>query len=187
MEAVASSELATEHGSASVSAVRTNKRSRPSFESWVEQRDAGIVKQSLDYSCGIAALATILRMSFDIEVSEASLLALLEAKAKEWELAADWKERGISMAILREVAAHYNINATGVIVSAAALMKLQQPAIAFIDYRGSPHFTVIKPPLGDDRIVLADPSWGNRTLTRWQFMPMFLGDGRGKLLLLSKL
>ena len=30
------------------------------IESWVERRDEGVVKQSLDYSCGVASVATLL-------------------------------------------------------------------------------------------------------------------------------
>ena len=156
------------------------------FETWVERRDRGVVKQSLDYSCGIAALATLLAMSFDVEVSEPYLLALLEDRGSDWQLESDWRERGVSMAILRKLAAYYDLNTIGVSVSAAGLVQLQRPAIALIDYRGSPHFTVIKPPLADNRIELADPSWGNRTLTRWQFLPMFLSGDRGKLLLVDR-
>ncbi|MEP6390550.1 MAG: cysteine peptidase family C39 domain-containing protein [Halioglobus sp.] len=186
IEAKGASRLVTDRAGASVSSSRTDTPSRPMFTTWIERRDRGVVKQSLDYSCGIAALATLLQLSFDIEASESSLLELLASRAKEWELAADWKERGVSLAILRKVANHYGVHAMGVVVSPAVFMKLQEPAIAFIDYRGSPHFTVIKPPLTDGRIDLADPSWGNRILTRWQFMPMFLNGGRGTLLLLSK-
>ncbi|MEP4485339.1 MAG: cysteine peptidase family C39 domain-containing protein [Halioglobus sp.] len=186
MEAKGASRQVTDRASASASSTRTGAYSQPLFATWIERRDRGVVKQSLDYSCGIAALATLMQLSFGIEVSEPSLLELLTSRANEWELATDWKERGVSLAILRKVANHYGIYAMGVVVSSAAFMKLQQPAIAFIDYRGSPHFTVIKPPLTDGRINLADPSWGNRILSRWQFMPMFLSGGRGTLLLLSK-
>ena len=165
---------------------RTHEAHAPVFETWVERRDRGVVRQSLDYSCGIAALATLMAMSFDIEVSESSLLALLEQSANQWQLADDWRERGVSLSILRQLAAHYDLSAIGVSVSAAGLMQLQKPAIAFIDYRGSPHFTVIKPPLVDSKVELADPSWGNRTLTHWQFLPMFLSAGYGKLLLVGR-
>ena len=156
------------------------------FATWVERRDRDVVKQSLDYSCGIAALATLLGLSFELQVSESELLDLLEANAEQWQLSADWRESGVSLAILSALAEHYNLRAIGISVSEVGLMRLQQPAIAFIDYRGSPHFTVIRPPLTDVRIALADPSWGNRTLTRWQFMPMFLSGGRGKLLLIDR-
>jgi len=157
----------------------------PVFDTWVEQRDRGVVKQSLDYSCGIAALATLLKMSFDIEVSEATLLALLEERASQWQLGADWAQRGVSMKILSQMAAHYELSAVGVSVSAMGLMRLQKPAIALIAFQGLPHFTVIKPPLADNEIELADPTWGNRTLTRWQFLPLFLSGDFGKLLLVN--
>ena len=158
----------------------------PVFETWLERRDKGVVKQSLDYSCGIAALATLMEMSFDVEVTESSLLVVLKENADEWQLANDWRERGVSLAILRKLAAQYDLNAVGVSVSAIGLMQLRKPAIAFVDYRGLPHFTVLKPPLIDSRIELADPSWGNRTLTRWQFLPMFMRNGHGKLLLVDR-
>lgn len=166
---------------------RTGQLTEQSFQTWVEQRDKGVVKQSLDYSCGVAALATLMGARFDLEVSERVLLERLEENAEGWQLSLDWRERGVSLAILGKLAAHYNLRAIGVSVSAVGLMWLQQPAIAFIDYRGSPHFTVIRPPLTDGRIALLDPTWGNRTLTRWQFLPMFLSNGHGKLLLVDRM
>jgi len=186
IEAIAASRPGVDQASTRFILGGTHEAHASDFETWIERRDRGVVKQSLDYSCGIAALATLLGMSFDTDVSESSLLALLEENANQWQLANDWRERGVSLAILSQLAAHYNLSAIGVSVSAAGLMQLQKPAIAFIDYRGSPHFTVIKPPLVNSRIELADPSWGNRMLTRWQFLPMFLTGGHGKLLLVGR-
>jgi len=46
------------------------------IESWVERRDEGVVKQSLDYSCGAASLATMLTYELGRSTSEQEVLEL---------------------------------------------------------------------------------------------------------------
>ena len=44
------------------------------FQSWVALRDAGVVRQRRDFSCGLASLATLLTHYYRIEVGEEALL-----------------------------------------------------------------------------------------------------------------
>ena len=49
----------------------------PPRSSWKALRDRHVVKQQLDYSCGAAALATLLRNYFGEETSERDILDML--------------------------------------------------------------------------------------------------------------
>lgn len=44
------------------------------LETWVDQRDRGVVKQSLDYSCGAAALATLAQSQWGWALTEAQVI-----------------------------------------------------------------------------------------------------------------
>ena len=44
------------------------------IQSWKEQKDAGVVKQDLDYSCGASSLATILTYFYQNPTSERQIL-----------------------------------------------------------------------------------------------------------------
>ena len=76
------------------------------FSSWRALRDAGVVKQASDFSCGLAALATYFTTYLNDPLSEAALLRLLEAQGDDWGLPADWREQGVSYAILIALATH---------------------------------------------------------------------------------
>ena len=69
----------------------------------VARRDAGVVKQRFDYSCGAAALATLLSYGLNDPVDEPTLLrALLEPLSRD-ELAA-LQKKGLSLADMQRLA-----------------------------------------------------------------------------------
>ena len=90
---------------------------------------------------------------------------------------------------LADVAPSYGVRAGGIMLSFDDLKQLQVPAIAYIQYRGDDHFTVIRGIRRDGVVRLADPSWGNRQLTAHQFRRMWEapdtdGKMRGRILLI---
>lgn len=179
------------------SATATTKQD---FRNWRALRDAGVVRQESDFSCGLASLATLLTYYFDQPASEADLLARLglsdaegltdtrpagnigsAGRARRQRL----EEQGVSLALLADLARQYGLQAQGVSLRPEALSRLSVPAIAYIEPDGEPHFTLIR---GVDRygnIQVADPSWGNRLFTAADFARVFSLDGNsaGRLLL----
>lgn len=156
------------------------------FSSWVDMRDEGIVKQSLDYSCGPAAMATMLSQYFQIPSTEQEVLSSLEASASAWELPDDWRETGVSMAVLAKIANSVGLEAIGIAVELSMLTRLNVPAIVYLEHRGFPHFSVVRGVDHRGRVQLADPSWGNQLLSQREFEKLWLigASKKGKLLLL---
>ena len=156
------------------------------FRSWRALRDQGVVKQSLDYSCGAAALATLLNRYLGAQVTERELLELLADPPQGLKLPQGWRENGVSFATLSGLALHYEALAVGVELSAADLAQLRVPAIAYLPNSDPPHFTVITGIDPRGSIELADPGWGNRRLRWARFNRLWLDDstGRGRLMLL---
>ncbi|WP_374804591.1 C39 family peptidase [Paracoccus zhouxuedongae] len=150
---------------------------RPSTYSWKALRDFRVVKQDLDYSCGAASLATILNEFYSMSVTEEDVLTRMGAADRS------------SFQQLADVAPSYGVKAGGLMLSFDDLKQLQVPAIAYVQYRGEDHFTVIRGIRRDGVVHVADPSWGNRQLTAHQFRQMWEAtdtDGtlRGRILLL---
>ncbi|MDZ7905475.1 MAG: cysteine peptidase family C39 domain-containing protein [Cypionkella sp.] len=90
---------------------------------------------------------------------------------------------------LADVAPSYGVRAGGIMLSFDDLKQLSIPAIAYVQYRGQDHFTVIRGIRRDGAVHVADPSWGNRQLTAHQFRQMWEAadtDGamRGRILLI---
>jgi predicted double-glycine peptidase len=142
------------------------------------RRDAGVVKQRFDYSCGSAALATLLSYGLNDPVDEPTLLrALLEPLSPD-ELAALHK-KGLSLLDLQRLAQKRGHKAQGFRLHASQLAKLSRPVIVFIKPGGYEHFAVLKGVRGD-RAYLADPSLGNVRMPLYRFFDMWADEsGRG--------
>ncbi|OAN71792.1 hypothetical protein A8B83_11205 [Rhodobacteraceae bacterium EhC02] len=150
---------------------------QPVVNTWKALRDFRIVKQQLDYSCGAASMATILNEFYGMSVTEEDVLTRMGATDRS------------SFQQLADVAPSYGVRAGGLILSFDDLRQLKIPAIAYVQYRGEDHFTVIRGMRRDGLVHVADPSWGNRQLTAHQFRRMWEapdtdGTPRGRILLL---
>lgn len=128
---------------------------------WKQMRDAGVVKQDLDYSCGASSLSTVLTYFYNTPTSEQQILEDMQLT----DMMASFQD-------LAEVSQKYGFAAKGIATNYDSLKKLKIPAIVYVNHKRSDHFSVIKA-INDTHIVLADSSWGNRTLTRKQFEDMW--------------
>ncbi len=137
-------------------------------------RDRNLVRQRFDYSCGAAALATLLRHGFGDEVTEREILSRLFDLLSEDEKDVSRKE-GFSLLDLQRVARSRGYKAQGFKISADDLPKLGGPVIVFIEPHGYKHFAVLKGIRGD-RVYLADPSRGNIRLPAYRFLDSWLDD-----------
>lgn len=132
--------------------------SAETIRSWQSLRDDRVVKQQLDYSCGAASVATILREFYGLDVGEADVLSRLTDDGR------------YSFADLAAVVQHWGLAGGGIALGFEKLMELKVPAVAYILYRGLDHFTVINGVNPRTGVVsVADPSWGNRRFTEHQF------------------
>ena len=142
------------------------------------RRDAGVVKQRYDYSCGAAALATLLTHGLNDPVSEAELLRALVEPLSADELAA-LQKKGLSLFHLQRLAQQRGHRAQGFRVHGSQLARLSHPLIVFIKPHGYEHFAVFKG-LRDGRVHLADPSLGNVRMPLYRFLDMWAdASGRG--------
>ncbi|MBI4755544.1 MAG: hypothetical protein HY778_09060 [Betaproteobacteria bacterium] len=125
--------------------------------SWLARRDAAIVKQNLDWSCGAASLATILSSFYGLEVSETDVLLAIG------------KEEEASFDDLARVAPEFGFKAAGLAFGPAELKRLALPVLLYLRVRGEDHFSVLRG-VSEERVWLADPSWGNRILSWPDFL-----------------
>jgi len=150
-----------------------------SFRNWVTLRDAGVVRQARDFSCGVAALATYLTYYLHHPVSEEELLGLLDRHGDDWALPADWREQGVSYAVLLQLARHYGLRGAGLAATPELLASLRVPAIVRLEVHGVAHFSVLRGIDDSGRVQLADPSWGNHRMNREAFLTLWADPGRG--------
>lgn len=137
-------------------------------------RDQNLVKQRFDYSCGAAALATILRYGFGEDVTEDQVLDELYGLLSD-EQQAVIRETGFSLLNLQQVAEARGYRAAGFRLPPEQIGLLGGPVIVYIEPRGYRHFAVLRGMRGD-RVYLADPSRGNIRMPAYRFFQDWLRD-----------
>lgn len=116
-----------------------------------------IVHQAFDYSCGSAALTTILQFHLGLAVTEKDAMeGMLEHGEKEKIIA----RRGFSLLDMKRYVATLGSDSGGFRGDMNDLAGLGEPAIVPIDYAGFKHFVVVKG-IRDGKVYIADPSAGN--------------------------
>lgn len=142
--------------------------------SFVDRRDLSVVRQSRDFSCGAAALATLLTYQWRDAVSENDVLTMLGRIIDGNELDARGRS-GLTLLDLQRVAQARGYRAQGFRIASNQLQKLTVPVIVFIDPDGYKHFAVLKGIAGG-RAYLADPSHGNISYSLPRFLSMWSRD-----------
>jgi uncharacterized protein len=139
--------------------------------SLLEIRQAGVVMQKWDISCGAAALATVLTYAFEDPVSEAAIAkAMLRRAAPE----RVQQRGGFSFLDLKGFAEQRGYGARayrGLTID--HLRRLRVPIVPILTH-GYSHFVVVLGIEGD-RVHLADPAFGNRRMPFRKFERAWLG------------
>ncbi|WP_254045184.1 C39 family peptidase [Thiohalocapsa sp. ML1] len=140
-----------------------------SVRSLIEQRHESVVLQEYDLSCGAAALTTLLRYQYGEPVTEKQVaLALIDRPEYLRQPELIRQQQGFSLLDLKRYADARGY--TGVGFGKLDLQDLvrRAPILVAIRTHGYNHFVVFRGRLGD-RVLLADPAWGNRTMTIARF------------------
>lgn len=138
-------------------------------KSLLEMRQEGVVVQKWDLSCGAAALATLLNFQHADPVSEREIAGTL-IKRKEYienpELVR--QKHGFSLLDLKRYVDSRGYEGIGFGRLGVDDLLEQAPIMVPVNFTGYNHFVVFRGMSGD-RVLLADPAWGNRTLKRDRF------------------
>lgn len=129
-----------------------------------ERRYTHIVPQNTDFSCGAAALATILKYAYGRDVSEEEVIhGLLEVSDPEIV-----RVKGFSLLDIKHYAEKIGMRGRGYRIAMEQLETLRAPTIALMDMRGYKHFVVVaKTEAG--KVYIADPALGNRIIDKNTF------------------
>lgn len=138
---------------------------RGHVESMQEGRYRNMVRQHTDYSCGAAALATILRYAYRLDVDETQVIQGMMGVA-DVDLV---KQRGFSMLDIKHYVESLGMRGRGYRVDESRLRTLRVPGLVLMDVRGFRHFVVLKQVSGNT-VELADPMLGNRHMAVEDFI-----------------
>ncbi|WP_305804712.1 C39 family peptidase [Stenotrophomonas sp. YIM B06876] len=135
------------------------------IESMQERRFRNLVRQHTDYSCGAAALATILRYAYHLDADENTVIQGMMAVADP----ALVQQRGFSLLDIKRYVESMGMRGRGYRINEERLRSLRVPGLVLMDVRGFRHFVVLKQ-VRDDMAEVADPILGNRVIPLKDFL-----------------
>ena len=134
-------------------------------ESIRERRFANLVEQKTDFSCGAAALATILRQGYWLDVDEEHVIKGMLVNADQ-DLV---RTQGFSMLDMKRYLESIGMRARGYKIGADTLTTVKIPVVVLLDIRGYKHFVVMQR-AEKDWIYIGDPVLGNKRYSRDDFL-----------------
>jgi predicted double-glycine peptidase len=137
-----------------------------------ELKYRNIVKQAYDYSCGSAALVTLLNNYLGIQVTEQQAMEGMLAHGERDKILA---RRGFSLLDMKRYVLALGAGAAGFRGDISDLAQLEAPVIVPIDYAGYKHFVVLRG-IRDGKAFLADPSAGHIVLSVDEFAEHWDGN-----------
>jgi hypothetical protein len=118
-------------------------------ESMTKMRFRSVVAQQYDFSCGSAALATLLTFHYGREVPESVAFDGMFRVGDQETI----RQQGFSMLDMkRYLESEHGLAADGFHVKLSDLKELGVPGIVMIETRGYRHFVVVKG-VGDERVL----------------------------------
>lgn len=135
------------------------------IQSVKELKEKGVMLQTDEFTCGVAALATLLSAYGDDTVTEEDLLA----QEKDLE-----RGKGITLLQLKILAEKRGFKAEGYRMDLVNLFDFKKPMLLHIRAGDEGHYVVFKG-IYKDRIYLADPAAGNVRMSLEDFGRIWTG------------
>lgn len=123
-----------------------------------------VVRQQYDFSCGSAALATVLTYHYGRPTRERETFDLMYEMGDQARI----RQQGFSMLDMKRYLATQGLASDGFRIPLEKLEELGIPAIALVDIEGYRHFVVVKGIKGD-RVLVGDPALGVKDYSRAEF------------------
>lgn len=124
-----------------------------------------VVRQQFDFSCGSAAIATLLTYHFERPTTEKeAFVAMYDMGDKE-----KIKKNGFSLFEIKQYLESIGYRADGFRVGLDRLQRVGIPVIVLIEWKNYKHFVVIKG-VRDEHVLVGDPAIGLKIMKREEFM-----------------
>lgn len=129
------------------------------------------LRQQYDFSCGSAAVATLLTHHYDYKVDESQVFQTMFEHGNQEKI----RVEGFSMLDMKRYLDHLGFRADGIEATLDQLASAGVPAIALVQENGYAHFVVIKG-LRADKVLLGDPAMGTRVMPRSRFEQIWINS-----------
>ncbi len=134
------------------------------IRSLLQIKQAGTLLQQYDFSCGSAAVATLLTHHYGVPTSEREVFEQMYAEGDQGKI----RREGFSLLDMKRFLQTRGFEADGFRQPLEKLREEGLPAIALITENGYHHFVVVKG-LDRGRVLIGDPANGTRAMPRATF------------------
>ncbi|EKV32824.1 bacteriocin resistance protein [Caenispirillum salinarum AK4] len=135
-----------------------------------EAKFATVFRQQHDFSCGSAALASLLTYHYGIERGELDVFSSMYEHGDRARI----ERLGFSLLDMKQYLARLGIGSDGYRVPLERLATARLPTIALIDSDGYRHFVLVKG-LDAKTVLVGDPARGLRRIPHDEFKAMWNG------------
>lgn len=135
-----------------------------------EARFKSVVRQQRDFSCGSAAIATLLTYHYGRPIGEEEAFRSMFAVGNQQAI----QKYGFSLADMQTYLRTLGLKSDGFRVPLEKYTKVGVPAITLINTKGYNHFVVIKGIKGGD-VLVGDPAMGLKAIPIAEFQSMWQG------------
>lgn len=129
-----------------------------------EARFSATVRQQFDFSCGSAALSTLLTYHYGYPITEEQVFQQMFERGDPEKI----KREGFSLLDMKAFLEAHGFEADGFEAPLDKLASAGVPAIALVNENGFNHFVVIKG-IREGRILIGDPAGGTRAKSEAAF------------------
>jgi uncharacterized protein len=130
-----------------------------------QSRLVSTLLQQYDFSCGSAAIATLLSHHYGDPVSEATVFEQMYRNGDQQKI----RREGFSLLDMKQFLQSRGFEADGFEQPLDKLMEARIPAIVLINESGYLHFVVVKG-VHAERVLIGDPANGTRAVSRAAFL-----------------
>lgn len=143
---------------------------RVNVMSWWEIPYRTVIRQQYDFSCGSAAVATLLTFHYNRPTPERAAFGEMWNRGDQQAI----RKLGFSMLDMKTYLRSIGLHAEGYRLTAKDLPKLKRPAIVLLNLKGFKHFVVVKG-VRDGRVLVGDSMLGLTDYALADFMNVWNG------------
>lgn len=137
-------------------------------KSYQEQLFGDVFRQQYDFSCGSAAVASLLTFHYGIDASENTIFEYMFSNGDKEKI----EEQGFSMLDMKKYLNSIGLQADGYNIPLETFKKIRIPGITIVNFDGYMHFVVIKG-INSKNVILGDPSRGTVMMPIDEFKPYY--------------
>lgn len=136
-----------------------------------EARFTTTQRQQFDFSCGSAAVATLLTHHYGVPTDERTVFSQMYARGDQAKI----RKEGFSMLDMKRYLEALGYKADGFQLPVDRLATERVPAIVLLSERGYRHFVVVKGVVRG-RVLLGDPAMGTRAMSLERFQRLWVNN-----------